>query len=77
MSLAADRPTGGDTPLVDVSDLSLRDILSGESALAEVLKRLARETRSHEDLYAGFGNYAPDDDPIPAVMRVTDDRPQQ
>jgi hypothetical protein len=77
MSLAADRPTGGDTPLADVSDVPLWMIFGDASVLAGALERLATETRSHEDLYAGFGNYAPDDEPMPAVTSTRDHGPRQ
>ena len=68
MNVAADRQTGGvasDAPLVDVSEMSVQEILGENSALAGALKRLEVETRSHEDLYAGFTNFAPDDEPAP------------
>lgn len=67
MTVAADQQTGGVAlgAQQDVSNLSVREILSERTALAGALERLNRETRSHEDLYAGFGNFAPDDDPSP------------
>ncbi len=71
MNVAADRQTGGvasGAPLVDVSEMSVQEILSEETALSAALKRLEVETRSHEDLYAGFGNFAPDDGPEPPCL---------
>ena len=70
MSYAADRQTGGaapSAPLVDVSEMSVRNILGEESALAGALERLAWETASGEDLFTAFGNFAPDDEPCPPV----------
>jgi hypothetical protein len=72
MSHAADRQTGGVTPnapLVDVSEMSVREIL-GESALARALERLETETRSPENSYSAFGNFAPDDEPGPAAANT-------
>lgn len=68
MSVAADRPTGSEHLLVDVSGMSLEDILSEGSALAGALRRLEAETRSHEGLYAGFGNFTPDEEPDPPAV---------
>jgi len=69
MTVAADQQTGGVAPGApqDVSNLSLREILSEGNALDGALERLDRETRSHEDLYAGFANFSPDDDPSPEL----------
>jgi hypothetical protein len=70
MTVAADHQTGGVAPggpLVDVSGMSVRDIFGEETVLAGALERLEVETRSHEDLFAGFGNFAPDDDPPPTL----------
>ena len=64
MTVAADQQTGGvapGAPLVDLSGLTMGEILGERTAFADALERLKRETRSHEDLYAGFGNFAPDD----------------
>jgi hypothetical protein len=69
MNSAADRQTGGvdpDAVLVDVSEMPFKDLLEGDSAFVCALRRLTRETHSDEDLYAGFGNFAPPSDP-PAV----------
>jgi FXSXX-COOH protein len=70
MSYAADERTGGvddrDARL-DISTMSLREIL-GESALAGALGRLAQEAAHDEGSYSAFGNFAPDDEPGPAVM---------
>jgi hypothetical protein len=70
MNNAADPGTGGDIPdakLADVSEMSFDAILDEESALGEALRRLAWETRSDEDLYAAFGNFAPEPTGPPAV----------
>ena len=70
MNVAADQQTGGvapGAPLVDVSEMSVQEILGENTALAGALKRLEVETRSHEDLYAGFSNFAPDDSEPPAL----------
>ena len=70
MTVAADQQTGGvapGAPLVDLSGLTMREILGERTAFAGALERLKRETGSHEDLYAGFGNFAPDDDPPPQL----------
>jgi hypothetical protein len=67
MTLAADRQAGGEAPLVDVSEVPISDIFGTGTALAGALERLAGQLQSHEDLYAGFGNFAPDQEPLPAV----------
>lgn len=70
MNSAADRQTGGvdpDAPLLDVSELTFADLLDEDSALAWALRRLTRETHSDDDLYAGFGNFAPEPSGPPAV----------
>jgi hypothetical protein len=69
MTVAADQQTGGVDlgAQQDVSDLSVREILSEQTVLAGALERLNQETRSHEDLYAGFANFAPDDESPPPL----------
>lgn len=68
MSLPADRQTELHAPLADVSELSIQEILHEHTALAGALKRLEAETRSRDDLYAGFGNFAPDEEPEPTAV---------
>jgi hypothetical protein len=75
MSSAADPSAGGDVPLLDVSTLSLLEILGDRSALVAALDRLAGETQTDDALYAGFANFAPDE-PGPADSSARDDRPQ-
>lgn len=70
MNVAADRQTGGVAPdalLVDVSKMSVQEVFGEKTALAGALERLERETRSHEDFYAAFSNFAPDDDEPPTL----------
>jgi hypothetical protein len=75
MSSAADPSAGGDSPLLDVSRLSLSEILVEQSALGGALDRLASRTRADEAFYAAFANFAPDE-PGPADTTTQDDRPQ-
>jgi hypothetical protein len=70
MNSAADRQTGGVVPggaLDDVSEMPFEDLLEEDSALVWALRRLTQEAHSHEDLYAGFGNFAPTPSGPPAV----------
>lgn len=75
MSSAADPSAGGDAPLLDVSGLSLSEILGDRGALVGALDRLARKTQADKALYAGFANFAPDE-PEPADTSARDHRPQ-